>query len=282
MIEIENKNRYYDNIDNYFYHQKIDALSSSLLRKGLISLAHLQVAKQRPENNIVSTGTGIHALALEDGVLPKEIEIKLDGRTKEGKDQLVRADKEGFYIIKPEVLDACINTWNTIKTHKHIVALSGYDKEVSGIAVEPTHNFLMKIRPDAIHHGLRRIIDLKSVGVGMNEHKLGMLTFRNGWLIQAAYYVYVNKLIVGHEYEFKHLFIETDPPYGIRLRSIPQAAIEKITDDLLLPFFEKYSKALELNEWPCFSEDDEITKIPGYVFSDELESEGEQNDNEQI
>jgi len=275
MIDaIDTRSRYYDNINISEYHRNIPALSSSLLRKGLITLAHLQAAKDRPEEKQLSLGSVIHSLLLEDGELSKEMEIKKDGRTKEGRTQQEQADKENFYLISPRDLEIGMNVYTATKTNPNILRIKDIPKEVSGIAVDPI-GILLKIRPDAIDHERNIIYDVKSVSTGMSERQLGMLVMKNGWLIQAAFYIYVNKLITNKDYEFKHLFVETGAPYGVRLRSIATADIEKITQDVIVPFLPKYKQALESGVYPCFDESDAITKIPGFVYSDDFEQDGD-------
>jgi len=100
------------------------------------------------------------------------------------------------------------------------------DKEVTGIWHDVNNRLWGKIRPDAIDHERRIIVDWKST-LDASFDAFNRDIFKYGYHVSAAWYKWGAKEITGHDYSFVIVAVEKAPPYGVNCYNISGLAIKK-------------------------------------------------------
>jgi hypothetical protein len=258
---------YYSGVPNRLYHL-MGGLSSTVLRKGLVSLAHIPVYKAEPFDPVAGVGSTAHGLILEADNFNKEFALKLDGKTKEGKEQKAEALRSGMQLVQPAVMKSAEQIALSAAQHPLMKeVLNNTVKETSGFALYEGEVF--KIRPDAMNQEKGYIVDVKTISSGMNEFQVSKLAEKHGWFTQASFYHWVNEMITGQSYKIYHAYIEATAPYGIRIREISHAVIERCLEFEIKPFLPKYLEALKTDKWPGFELEVKDAFVPGYLWSED-------------
>jgi hypothetical protein len=100
------------------------------------------------------------------------------------------------------------------------------DKEVTGIWHDVNNRLWCKIRPDAIDHERRIIVDWKSTAdASYDAFNKDIAKF--GYHVSAAWYKWGVKELTGHDYAFVAVAVEKSPPYGINCFNISGLAIKR-------------------------------------------------------
>lgn len=266
---------WYSGLVNKVYHM-IRGLSSTAVKYGLESMAHMHVYLNKPsDDTVASVGTYAHTLVLEPELAERTYQMKLNGNTKEGKAQKAEAEAKGITLIRPGDMKESQRIAAATLGDKDVkAALDRCEKEVSGFAYIPGTQHVVKIRPDAIDREKKRIYDLKTVSRGSNRFQIGSIANRQGWYHQAAWYQWVAKQITGDDYEIWHIYADDVSP---KMRRIPEAVLERCFNEDIAPLLPKYIKAVETNEWPGHDNSkEEEAYVPGWVWSEsDYETEGE-------
>src|SRR5690606_11545763 len=125
-----------------------------------------------------------------------------------------------------------------------LLSLPTSHKEISGFVTEPNLGILLKFRPDILNADVAIIPDVKTVTRGMGDRALWRLVEARGWILQAAWYVWCHQLLTGKRLEWAFVFVETKPPYGVRIRTVPDEMLDRALG-WILPFLPEYKKHLE-------------------------------------
>jgi len=92
---------FYSGLNNKIYHM-LPGLSSSAVKQGLVSLAHLKHYLNQPSDELMAgVGTVTHSLVLEPELAPKQYQDKLNGNSKEGKAQKAESEAQGITLVRP-------------------------------------------------------------------------------------------------------------------------------------------------------------------------------------
>lgn len=283
---------FYGGCPSGIYHL-MPGLSSSLAKVGINnSLAHLRAEMVKPFDPIENLGTIAHAMTLEPDETAGAWAEKLNGKTNEGKEQLKKAKETRTLLAYKKDIDAGREIARSVHEHPLMgEILEQSEKEISGLTTHVVDGvkFVLKIRPDMLIRNADRIpthgdqyiqgpciLDLKTCSAKMSEFALGSMARAQGWYVQAAFYQWVTRLITGADYTFYHVFAETKAPFGVRIRQVPQAAMDQELERIEA-FLPRYVKALTTGEWPNYDLTITETMVPGYHWGqDDFMPEGGQ------
>ena len=138
------------------------------------------------------------------------------------------------------------------------------DKETTGIWVDVNHRLWCKIRPDAIDHENRIIVDWKST-MDASFDSFNKDIFKYSYHVSAAYYKWGVKALTGHDYAFIAVAVEKAPPYGINCYNISGMAIrkawEKIGDCL-----GDLADCVADDKWPNYEPRLWEPDVPSYIL----------------
>lgn len=128
--------------------------------------------------------------------------------------------------------------------------LSQGEAEVSGYCLDPEYDIWIKVRLDWLDKNNRIITDLKSCADA--RHLLFRKSaFDHGYDLQAFMGKYVAAQILGEDYEFQFLCVESKGYHGLK--------IWEADDEMLQTGYAKYQQAMKLYK-ECLDSD----KWPGY------------------
>lgn len=259
-------NGWYRDVPNESYH-KGPGHGSSAHKEIAISPGHYKSYIESEFSSNSSVGTITHLRVLEPEKFDLLVELKLDGRTKAGKEQKARAEDEEILLATPREYEQAVGMGDAILANPEIAhMLQSGENELSGYATHPEYGFLMKIRPDSYLTELKWIVDLKTTARGATDTFLERMIFNKKWHWQSAFYVYVNQLITGEEWKFLHVFAEDSAPYAIKPRYLNEASIEKSFEELST-YFGVLDNCIKSNEWPCYGSEIMPLALPDWAWS---------------
>ena len=139
------------------------------------------------------------------------------------------------------------------------------DKEVSLIAKD---GCWLRGRLDAISKDRTLIIDYKTVPSANPDSFLRSSVFQYGYDIQAAMYIYLNKL-TGHKGKCTYMFVlqEIEAPYSCSLVQCDQSIID-CGSIKLGSSINQWSRCLADNEWPEYGHEPYNIEAPAWRLDD--------------
>lgn len=207
------------------YHA-IDAISASMLKRALKSLAHVDVPVN--ESSSMRVGRAVHAKVLE-GIEPLVIP---DRRTKDGKEAYEKLSSEdAARAVNAGERDTVNNICAAISAHSacSVLLSDAIHREVSFVLGNK------KCRIDAMCD--EYIIDIKTTSDSSPSEFRRQLD-RMHYDLQAAWYVDLLREHDGRERDFYFIAVENDAPYNV--------VVYKVSKQTLAIGRDKYNKALDV------------------------------------
>jgi len=241
------------------YHADRDTLSSTGAKTLLRSPA--QFRWEQDGHPVTSdafvVGSLVHALVL--GQPYADIQVKLDGRTKEGKAQKAQADADGLRLISQDDWDSAHRMADAVLGNRMAADLfSNGRAEVSAYGTEPISGVAMRGRFDWLRND-GGIVDLKTTA-NAEPNKFRYSTFDYGYYIQAAWYWHLgveNGIDVSY---YPIVAVGKSAPHQVTICELKTAYIEDGWAEA-----EKacdiYKRCRAFGEWPDWPENQEV-----YVF----------------
>lgn len=241
-------------LNNKNYHAE-KGLSASGLKEFLISPAHYVEYKSRAFDDSVKLESLIHLFLLEPQSFDSQFAIVGDRRTKEGKLAYENAIKDGKLVVKEDdVSHAQMVATNVLSNPKLEGLFKSFKNEASVFNVDPHLGIQLKVRPDILNEEQGIVYDVKTISRGMSKYGIQSLVRARGWDIQAAFYLYVLEQEFNKKFDFIHIFVEKDAPFGVRLMRINSKSIDNALKDIL-PALADYKKCLDNENFPSFDAD---------------------------
>lgn len=264
---------YYD-ISNEDYH-KDEAIGSTTIKAISVSPANLYFNPFKGSKS-AQIGTAIHAALLEPEVFERDFILKPDISTRASKEYkaLLPADAEKI-LIGSEVgtLERMIESAQLNEDFMDYMSTSGRS-EVSMFATCPITGLKLKCRFDRLSDSHSYPLDVKSCR-DASQRGFSQAFGQYHYHVQAAFYLYVLKLVTGRELnQFCFFALENTPPYKNCMYYIGEDSLElgrKI-------MFEAMNKLVE-----CLADDSLRTEgmvlpsseinVPSYLFDEEFDDE---------
>lgn len=265
---------YYD-ISNEDYH-KDEAIGSTTIKAISISPANLYFNPFKGSKS-AQIGTAIHAALLEPEVFERDFILEPEISTRASKDYkslLAHTDAEKI-LIGSEVatINRMIESSQLNDDFIEYMSAKGHS-EVSMFATCPVTGLNLKCRFDRLSDSHPYPLDVKSCR-DATERGFSQAFGQYRYHVQAAFYLYVLKLVTGRELnQFCFFAIENTAPYKNCMYYIGEDSLElgrKI-------MFEAMDKLVE-----CMADDTMKTEgmvlpsseinVPGYLFDEELDDE---------
>lgn len=240
------------------YHGKTDYLSSSMLRKGLQSLAHLRAYLDTPRetNPAFEFGTLAHTATLEPEKLGSyAVTPKIDRRTKEGKAALLMLEQSGKKFVSEDVYEAAMSCAKAVHSHPIAAEL------LKGATVESSlyweqDGIKCKARPDAFLPESGILVDFKTAQDAGSRFTREI--FNYGYHIQLAFY---RLGLMAAGFEVNRVLIiaaEKSPPFPAAVYELDASSLE-LGEKEIMGFLPRYRAALSENQWPGYPA--EIVKV---------------------
>lgn len=233
------------------YHGKKEYLSSSALRKGLQSLAHLRCYLDTPQENSEAFAFGrlAHTATLE----PEKLSLysvmpKIDRRTKEGKAALLVMEQSGKEFVPEDDYKTALSCAAAV--HSHPVA----SELLKGATVESSlyweqAGVKCKARPDAFQPDDGILIDLKTAQNAGDRFSREIFSY--GYHIQLCFYR-LGLMAAGFEVNRAVIIAaEKSPPFAVAVYKLDTSSLE-LAEREIMSFLPKYKEALESGKWPAY------------------------------
>lgn len=257
----------YHGIPDNVYHSQKWAVSSSFLKTMFTDNPHVARywdTHTREDTAAFQFGRAFHTVMTGVGQQPV---LKLDGRTKEGKEQKALADAGEVLLVSEkdmEVLDAM-----KANLEAHPVAaglLASSQPEVSMFWQDEATGVWCRIRPDLMDIERHIVTDLKSVGgmAGAGHNAFAKSTANLAYDIQAAFYRRGYREIFGVTPAFLFAAVEKSEPYQVGIYELDDRTIDRaeaVVEDLL----SDYALYSTFNEWPGIPADIQPLSLPGWA-----------------
>lgn len=236
------------------------------------SWAHFKEYISRTDDNEFNLGSAAHSAILEPEEFKRQYIVKVLKKDNpvlyEQQQRMLELDN--VKTITEIQYKKCVGMRDAVNAHPRASELLNGHHELSGTVKHPEFGFLMKIRPDCINHDKKIIVDLKTEGRKIGPHMRQKIFHNLKWHWQADYYRLVTKIITGYDYEFYHIFVETDAPHGVRVAKLSESAFD-LAAQQYYPLLLEYKNCLETDSWPGPVSKVEEIFLPGYAFGDGLE-----------
>lgn len=208
-------------MSNKDYHNS-DGVSSTELKKMLKSPAHYRHLKDNPQEDTPALlfGRAAHKYVLETYDFYNEFAVapNCDRRTKEGKAiwEKFIAESDGKDVITQEQFEQIDAMRNAMLATPFVSKLINGEHEVSYFWTDEDTGLKCKVRPDAINHKLKVIVDYKTTDNAETEAFMRQ-AIRLGYDLQASYYLDGVKANTGEDYIFVFIAQEKKPPYAVNI-----------------------------------------------------------------
>jgi hypothetical protein len=192
--------------EDYF---KYDALSNSTLKLFRVAPEKIGTVKS---SDAMTKGSLWHAVLLDQPLDDYIIEKKIDGRSKEGKEQKARIEESGKILVDPDELleidTAQTEMSRTLLDCKLLEAFQDAEKEVA--IVQEIDGIKCKGKFDAINVKENIIFDVKTIS-DIEKIPYNLKAYK--YNLQADFYCRLAKLETWRDYDFYFVFVETQNPY---------------------------------------------------------------------
>jgi exodeoxyribonuclease VIII len=262
-------------LSNEDYHADA-AIGSTTIKSISVSPANLYFNPFKGSKS-AQIGTAIHAALLEPAVFEREFLLKQDINTrasKEYKALLPTADPEKILIgSEVETINRMIDSSRLNDDFTDYISAKGYS-EVSMFATCPITGLNLKCRFDRLSDSHPYPLDVKSCR-DAGQRGFSQAFGQYHYHVQAAFYLYVLKLVTGRELnQFAFFAIENTAPFKNCMYYIGEDSLELGRKVM----FEAMNKLVE-----CMDGDTPKTEgmvlpsseinVPSYLFEEEFDEE---------
>ncbi|MDD2743932.1 MAG: PD-(D/E)XK nuclease-like domain-containing protein [Rhodocyclaceae bacterium] len=257
-------------MSNAAYHGDRDAVSSSGLKKMLISPLHFQdyLTSKHTETPALRVGTAIHAALLEPEVFKDTYVVApmVDRRTKAGKVlwEEFMAGVNGKSVVTEAELSMIGNIADQVKKHRMANALLKAGKaEQSIFWTDEETGIRCKVRPDSLSP--YAILDVKSTESAHRE-SFPRSCVKYNYDLSAAMYQEGVRQLTGEVVDFVFLAVEKSSPN--------LCALYKASEEMMVAGYAKFRAALralaecrQSGGWPGYQADGdfELVDWPRYA-----------------
>lgn len=236
-------------VPNEVYHAS-DGISKTNIVDIDRSVAHYNMSKQYPtqQTDAMLKGSALHDLCLLPDFYHKHYKVSpTKGKNTKGYKDFVKQYPDND-VLTPQMADDVKEMRDAIfanPTMRDVLKSDTVLREVSIWARDPVTGLLLKIRPDIIHRGV--IFDLKTT---ISPHPRAFIhsVYEYKYQVQAAYYLYVARLIGMQMDNFIFFAVGNKPPY--------LTAIYELNDDLVAEGEEFFRNSLSTYKKYLESDDD--------------------------
>ena len=216
-------------------------------------------------------GKAFRVAVLEPHLHTSEVveEPEINKRTKVGKAEWAEFQEHhaGMAILKKSETDMVQAMADAVHNHpiaSILVDPDGGPCEVSGFALDPLSNRLIRFRPDKWNTDHNIVVDLKSAldasytgfGKGATDHRYGV----------SVHMTTLGMRLSGHPIDdYVFLAVEKEPPYGIGIYELDSKALEFgkycYERDMAV-----YARCMDSGEWPCYPPEIRELNLPGWAY----------------
>lgn len=257
----------YHDVPDTVYHSQKWAVSSSFLKTMFTDnahVAHYWDTHTREDTAAFQFGRAFHTVMTGVGQQPV---LKLDGRTKEGKEQKALADAGEVLLVSEKDMEA-LDTMKANVEANSVAAglLASSQPEVSMFWQDEATGVWCRIRPDLMDTEKHIVTDLKSVGgmAGAGHNAFAKSTANLAYDVQAAFYRRGYREIYGETPAFLFVAVEKSEPYQVGIYELEAPAIDRaeaVVEDLLT----EYALYSTFDEWPGIPADIQPLSLPGWA-----------------
>ncbi|MGG6193008.1 PD-(D/E)XK nuclease-like domain-containing protein [Pantoea allii] len=265
---------YYD-ISNEDYH-KDDAIGSTTIKAISVSPANLYFNPFKGSKS-AHIGAAIHAALLEPELFESEFILRPDITTRASKEfKALAADFDSDRIIvgsEVETLNRMIESSHLNEDFTDYLSAKGHS-EVSMFAICPETGLNLKCRFDRLSDSHPYPLDVKSCR-DASQRGFSQAFGQYHYHVQAAFYLYVLKLVTGKDFnQFAFFAIENSPPYKNCMYYIGEESLElgRKTMFEAMNTLVKCMQNEELHTEGMVLPSSEIN-VPGYLFDNEFDDE---------
>lgn len=244
-------------ISNKEYHS-LPALSFSSYKEFFKSPAHYQAYINKPYTKATDSqdlGTLVHKAILEPDDFELLVQVVEGNRNATRVKQEIEAlEAAGCMVVKPAHREAALRARDAIYSHPIIKdLLFGGIAEGSIVTTDAETGAPIKCRPDYFIQAASVILDLKTFD-DLTDRSVERQIVKQRYQLQGLHYLNVCSNFLKKPIRlFGNIFIETEPPYGVRLVTISDASLEKAAEQFKYKeTLAKFKACLDSNEWPNY------------------------------
>lgn len=269
------KAQWVHNVTNQDYHADKSAISSTALRRLLVSQRAYQFefleGNRREETKALIFGNRLHEAVIDPDDFNARYVKQPDFGNCTFKDNKARRDawraslNPGIEIIDAEDFDAIVNMRKSVEHHKDaITLLERAVTEHTGYYADPETGILCRFRPDILTKDGLTLADIKTT-TDISKHAFASSVAKYGYHIQLAMYAEGVKQITGVEVQnFRFIAVDKSAPW--------ECAVYHADEEMMRRGREEYRKALnilksclETKTYAPFQTDAEIISLPGWA-----------------
>jgi hypothetical protein len=251
------------------YHKE-QAVSKSDLTLFARSPAHYKAKEERKETPAMTFGEAVHTAILQPEVYIQKyyfLPEGQDGRTKEGKAHILKAQEEGKTPLSWADSGRIGEMQSVIRKHKSASRLIYAEgpAEISGFWIDKRTGLECRLRADKIRSDMNLVIDLKTTeDARYAAFQRTIVNYKYHW--QASYYLTGISEITGIPHtNFVIVAIEKEPPYAVAVYRLDEALVYVGGEEIkvLMNEFREYK---ERDEWPAYPDDIQAISMPEWYL----------------
>lgn len=237
------------------------AVSQSILKEFRRSPMHARHAMLFPDDEATPAmifGEAVHVAILEPERFIERYAVppKVDKRTTAGKAEWAfwLAEHPACVPLSADEHERCLAVANAVGGHATAAKLlrGKGANEVSALWKDPGTGVVCKARPDRITQfdGWTVVVDVKTT---RDASLAGFSTAcaRYGYHMQAAHYLAGLDVIAPLSRRFIHIAVEPEPPHGVAIYELDEAALQQGRDEIRLALAQ-YADCLRDDVWPGY------------------------------
>lgn len=272
------KNHWVENLSNEEYHADKYSVSSSSLRKALVSAAsfyayHVKGEKDE-ETDAMRFGTLAHLAVLEPGKFKEKIHMMPDfgdqrvKKNKEAKAEFILDVPSGSIVCTEKEAEMITGIVGSILAHDDARnAIRSSVTEMSGYYRDPATGLSMRFRPDVLNSEILLLADLKTTKNG-ERNAFSRQCWENRLDVQIVMYMEGFFQITGKRIKYpSYITVEKVPPYETRVY-VPDDAMVEIGQRDYRKAVDRVAEGIKTGLWPRAQHNAENLSLPSYAFFD--------------
>lgn len=257
-----------------FYHQLKGYYGSSQLKTALKSVGHFKAAVLDARLKSVSTksqdfGTALHSACLENSIAHVAMTKAKDGRTKEYKDDLARAESEGKILLKEEEFEKLIGMYEAFNKDADVRWIMSRKETVeeSFFWHDFQTNLGLKARTDIFGRGL--IADYKTTAVGVDVESFQRVIANYEYDFSLAHYAAGTEQVTGQHSDCFLIAQEVEAPYAVQVFKVSDECIDR-AEHRRRKVLTSLAEAFAKDEWPTYAPGIKLIDVPNWKIAKEV------------
>lgn len=227
----------------------------------------------RADTLTLAKGRAAHTAVFEPDRFPVEYAVYSDGDRRGKRWEAFKEAHEGRTILKAEEYAACLAMRDAVRAHPVASLYLQRGEAEIGIAwTDEATKLLCKGRLDWVPHEFaprRAVVDLKTT-TRLTAYQFGVTAARLGYHCQLAHYRAGWAALTGDLLPCVLIAVESVPPHDVAVFEVDEDALYAGTEEVG-ELLAMVAECQRVGQWPGAHPEQEVLRLPAWIFGDDEE-----------